>query len=195
MDRIHDIDKLLQTGIEMMVASGYHNTSINEVIRKAGLPKGSFYYLYKDKKAFALAAIRSYGDVLAEAMDRIFADPSFGPMEAVKQYYLQSIASLESTSYSRGCFIGNMGQEMSDVDEDFRELVQKIFARLNEKLSKQLNKAQHAGELSKSANTDVLAEIVENTWHGSLIHMKASKSSKPLDVFINDFFTLLMCNA
>ena len=141
MDRIHDIDSLLKTGIDLMVASGYHNTSINEVIRVAGLPKGSFYYLYKDKKAFALEAISRYAQDLGNGMDRVFSNADLTPLEAIRRYYLGSIQSLHEAGFSHGCFLGNMGQEMSDVDEDFRRVIELGFALIHEKLSVQLVKA------------------------------------------------------
>ena len=193
MDRIHDIQNLLQTGIDLMVASGYHHTSINEVIRQAKLPKGSFYYLYKDKKEFALAAIKNYSDELVASMEHVFADTALSPIEAVKQYYRQSIEALGASRFSQGCLLGNMGQEMSDVDEDFRKLIDQAFQRVHDTLQAQLVKAKQAGELSDRADADVLADLIINMWHGSLIRMKASRSEVPLNRFIEDFFEIV-CN-
>jgi len=194
MDRIHDVDNLLQTGIDLMAANGYHNTSINEVIRKAGLPKGSFYYLYKDKKAFALDAIKSYAEGLGENMDRVFSNNALSSVEAIKQYYMDSIQTLNNVGYAQGCFLGNMGQEMSDVDDEFRSVIEHGFALIHAKLNTQLIKAQQAGELAASSDTDVIADLLINTWHGSLIRMKTTRSQKPLDIFVNEFFLLLGCN-
>ena len=194
MERIHDVKKLIQTGVDLMIANGYHNTSINEVIRQAGLPKGSFYYLYKDKKAFALDAINDYSENLVVTMDKIFADESLSPIEAIRKYYANSIAGLKKANYANGCFLGNMGQEMSDVDEDFRDVIEKSFSRLRDKHSAQLVKAQEAGELGNHVNTDVYADIIINLWHGTMLRMKASRSKKPLDIFMNDFFNLIGCN-
>ena len=194
MDRKHDVDNLLQTGIDLMAANGYHNTSINEVIRKAGLPKGSFYYLYKDKKAFALDAIKNYAEGLGKNMDRAFSNDSLSSVEAIKQYYMDSIQILNNVGYAQGCFLGNMGQEMSDVDDEFRSVIEQGFALIHAKLNAQLIKAQQAGELAASADTGIIADLIINTWHGSLIRMKTTRSQKPLDIFVNEFFSFLGCN-
>lgn len=194
MERIHNIDKLLRTGIDMMVATGYHNTSINEVIKKAKLPKGSFYYLYKDKKTFALAALQRHGEEMVAAMQRFFSDPDHTPLAAIRAYYTDAIKTLSKDSYAYGCFLGNMGQEMSDVDNDFRQLVDHVFERIHNCLSAQLLSAQEVGEIKSSADADVIADLIINTWHGSLLRMKSSKSSQPLEIFINDFFSVIGCN-
>lgn len=194
MDRIHDVDNLLQTGINLMVASGYHNTSINDIIREAGLPKGSFYYLYKDKKAFALDAVRRYVDELVNDMAGVFSRESSTPLQAIKEFYLESIQSMDAVGFAHGCFLGNVGQEMSDVDPDFRKVVKEGFDRVHDQLSVQLSKAKEAGELAPNADVDVIADLFINTWHGSLLRMKASKSRKPLEIFINEFFSFVSCN-
>ncbi len=169
MERIHNIDKLLRTGIDMMVTTGYHHTSINEVIKKAKLPKGSFYYLYKDKKTFALAALQRHGEEMVASMHRFFSDPAYAPMASIKAYYADAIDTFSKDSYAYGCFLGNMGQEMSDIDADFRQLVDQVFERIHNSLSAQLILAQEAGELSSSADTDVIADLIINTWHDSLV--------------------------
>ncbi len=194
MDRIHSVDKLLQTGIAMMVADGYHNTSINKVIQQAGLPKGSFYYLYKDKKAFAIAAIQQYADDTLATMARIFENPALTPIAGVRQYFANSIDTFAKTNYCQGCFLGNMSLELSDVDEDFRTVIQHSLSRLSASIQQQLDLAIADGSLKKSANTAVLADLMINTWHGTLLRMKATRSRQPLEIFINDFFNQITCN-
>ena len=194
MDRIHNVDHLLQTGINMMAGSGYHHTSINEVIRQAGMPKGSFYYLYKDKKAFALDAVGHYVKDLLDNMERWFTDEAYGPLEAIKRFYEESIQSLNKVGYAHGCFLGNMGQEMADVDEDFRVVVERGFDQIHERLTAQLMKAEQAGELAEGANPSVIADLIINTWHGSLIRMKTTRSPQSLDVFTHSFFSMISRN-
>lgn len=193
MQRKHDIESLLQTGIDMMVAEGYHHTSINEVIKKAGMPKGSFYYLYKDKKAFALDVLTHYNAELGKSMDRFFSDEKYTPIEAIKAYFRNSINGLKEANYSWGCLLGNMAQELSDIDEDFRKIIDKTLDTVQKKLATQLKKAQEAGEINPNLDLDAMAEIIIFTWHGSLIRMKASRDKKPLDIFLNDFFNSF-CN-
>ena len=194
MERIHDVNKLLQTGIGMMMTNGYHNTSINAVIKEAKLPKGSFYYLYKDKKSFALDALRNYNDGLIGRFDELASNDAYTPMEAIKLFFQRGIDALKASNYSNGCFLGNMGQEMSNIDEDFRAVILQGFERLREGLSAHLKKAQEAGELNLDADTDVYAELIIHAYHGALLRMKTSKSKKPLDIFMHHFFSLVTCN-
>ena len=51
---------LLEAGTEIMLEKGYTNTGIQEVLLKAGVPKGSFYHYFASKEEFALAIIESF---------------------------------------------------------------------------------------------------------------------------------------
>ncbi|MCA0315662.1 MAG: TetR family transcriptional regulator C-terminal domain-containing protein [Candidatus Melainabacteria bacterium] len=53
-------DKLIEAGLQLMLAKGYTNTGIQEIVNQAGVPKGSFYHYFDSKESFALAIIDSF---------------------------------------------------------------------------------------------------------------------------------------
>lgn len=53
-------DKLIEAGLQLMLAKGYTNTGIQEIVNQAGVPKGSFYHYFDSKENFALAIIDSF---------------------------------------------------------------------------------------------------------------------------------------
>jgi len=53
-------DKLLHTAEELMLRDGYSATRVDDVIRKAGVSKGSFYHFFDSKESLGLAAIDQY---------------------------------------------------------------------------------------------------------------------------------------
>jgi TetR/AcrR family transcriptional repressor of nem operon len=60
MERAHELDfmkedtkqRLLMTGAEIMHLKGFNHTGIQEILDKAGVPKGSFYNYFKSKEDF-----------------------------------------------------------------------------------------------------------------------------------------------
>jgi len=46
-----DEEKLLQSALEEFTQKSYSEASLNSIIQRAGIPKGSFYYRFKDKYA------------------------------------------------------------------------------------------------------------------------------------------------
>lgn len=53
-------DKLVRAAEELMLRNGYSATRVDEVIRKAGVTKGSFYHFFDSKEALGLAALERY---------------------------------------------------------------------------------------------------------------------------------------
>src|SRR5258707_14224484 len=51
---------LVDAGLHLMLENGYHHTGIQDVLQAAGVPKGSFYYYFPSKEAFALEVIAQF---------------------------------------------------------------------------------------------------------------------------------------
>jgi AcrR family transcriptional regulator len=72
-------DKLIGVSVELIMLKGFNNTGIAEILSKAGVPKGSFYYYFKSKEDLGLAVIDHYGKLLSSGLEecsfsrRIFA--------------------------------------------------------------------------------------------------------------------------
>lgn len=56
-----DVKKMLiRSGMEMFTEKGYMTSDINGILKKVGVPKGSFYYYFDSKEQFGLEIMRNY---------------------------------------------------------------------------------------------------------------------------------------
>ncbi|MBL4709818.1 MAG: helix-turn-helix transcriptional regulator [Flavobacteriales bacterium] len=46
--------------MEIMWSKGYNATSVNDIVKAAEVPKGSFYFYFKSKEDFAIKALEKY---------------------------------------------------------------------------------------------------------------------------------------
>ena len=53
-------DFLLERGIELLWSKGYNATSVNDIVKAANIPKGSFYFYFDSKEDFTVKAIEKY---------------------------------------------------------------------------------------------------------------------------------------
>ncbi len=51
--------RLIDTGLGMLLEQGYNSLGIQALLTATGTPKGSFYHHFKDKEDFALKAARA----------------------------------------------------------------------------------------------------------------------------------------
>ena len=50
-------DKILAAALELYTEKGYHNTTVDEISKRAGMSTGIAYRYFKNKKAILLAAL------------------------------------------------------------------------------------------------------------------------------------------
>ena len=125
------------------------------------MPK-AFYHYFDNKEAFGLELIDRYADFFARKLDRHFSQPERSPLARVRAFVDDARDGM--ARYSRGCLIGNLGQEMGTLPESFRERLRATFEDWQHRLAECLGAAQQAGELAGSADTAALAAFFWIGW-------------------------------
>ncbi|MGH8672403.1 MAG: TetR/AcrR family transcriptional regulator, partial [Burkholderiales bacterium] len=55
MSRTQTREELVKVGAHIIAQHGFNTTGIEEVLKRAKVPKGSFYYYFASKEDFGLA--------------------------------------------------------------------------------------------------------------------------------------------
>ncbi|NHV27259.1 TetR/AcrR family transcriptional regulator [Burkholderia sp. D-99] len=187
-DLVATRDMLLRTGLEVLTEKGFSATGLDEILGRAGVPKGSFYHYFDSKEAFGLELIDRYADFFARKLDRHFSDPARPPLQRVHAFVDDARDGMARYDYSRGCLIGNLGQEMGALPESFRARLRTTFEDWQRRLADCLVAAQQAGELAGSAEPAELAACFWIGWEGAVLRAKLERSDQPLALFAQFFF-------
>lgn len=181
-------DLLLRAGLEVLTEKGFSATGIEEILHRAGVPKGSFYHYFESKEAFGSALIAQYAQFFACKMDHYLSDKTRSPLTRLRAFISEAQASMARHSFRRGCLVGNLGQEMGSLPESFRKQLQTVFADWQFRLSRCLIAAQETGELSRQADCEQLAAFFWIGWEGAVLRAKLEQSAAPLEIFARGFF-------
>lgn len=179
---------LLRAGLEVLTEKGFSAAGIDEILGRAGVPKGSFYHYFASKEAFGLGLIERYGEFFARKLDRHLDNRSLPPLARLHAFVDDAKAGMARLGYRRGCLIGNLGQEMGSLPESFRARLQETFEDWQARFSACLKEAQEAGEIARSADTDQLAAFFWIGWEGAVLRAKLEQSDRPLEVFAAFYF-------
>lgn len=183
---------LLKAGMELFLQGGYDHAGTSAILERAGVPRGSFYHHFKDKKAFALAVLQHYYECHLPVLDEVLSDERFRPLERLRRYFEGLRNHYHQREWREGCLLGLLGQELADQDEEAREVLTRLFSRWRHRLAACLREAQVAGTLSRELDCDQLAGFLIDGWEGALIQMKLRKSGAPLETFIHITFDRLL---
>jgi len=183
---------ILTSGAEAMLHKGYHGTGVQEIVDGAGVPKGSFYHYFNSKEDFALAAMEHMSCDGITTFEAALEDDGRSPRQRIMVAYGNAVAAIEAArDYAKGCFVGNMCQELADTHAAVAEKAEYLFRRYTAPLARCIRRGQAAGEINTDADPDKLSEAIFNSWEGAVLRMKSSRNSQPLNAFLDMLRTLL----
>lgn len=185
---------ILSIGADIIHLKGYNNTSINDICSAAKMPKGSFYYYFGSKEDFATELIDFYCSFMFSVQEKYLDMDGLPYLERLKGYFQEFRNYFISKNCCGGCPIGNLAQELSDSNDAIREKLRDALEKTKNNIAAFLRLAQENGEISKIPNPEELADFIFNSWEGSLLRMKVTKSIAPMELFEKTVFEVLLNN-
>jgi len=141
--------KLLNTALDLIWEQSYGSVSVDDICKRAGLLKGSFYHFFHSKSDLAVATLEFYWQQLRRPqLDQIFS-PQVAPLERFKLYsdqlYQNQKDRQEKIGRVCGCPINSLGSEVSAHDEKILAKSQEVTARVRTYFESALRDAQREG--------------------------------------------------
>ncbi|WP_298903765.1 TetR/AcrR family transcriptional regulator [uncultured Psychroserpens sp.] len=184
----HDIkaNTLLDKGMELLWSKGYNATSVNDIVKVAGIPKGSFYFYFESKEDFAVKAIEKYFDDHFTPAKEILQNNTISPKQRLLDFHEFRYNILKNElDCKMGCMACNVGNEMSEHSELIRTSILRKEQEVLSIITAVIQEAQDYGEISNTMNAEDIAAFIEDAGKGSMTTMKAMNSSYPIDNFMN----------
>lgn len=180
MGKTNAKNDILLSGARLIHEKGYHNTGLQEILRVAGVPKGSFYFHFKSKEDFGLQVMDTYASFIRHMAGKNLRDAALPPLVRLEKFFDCYIRHFQGMDLRYGCPIGNLMQEMSDLSEPFREKIGSIYDELCSLIRECLADARQAGELPEDIDAGEAAQFMFDSWEGAIMHMKLVRSPEPL---------------
>lgn len=187
--------ELIKVGMELLGTHGYNATGINAVLKRAKIPKGSFYHHFASKEEFGLATIEAFSGRFLTRLDLFLADNTLTPLNRLRVFLEKGLEQLESHKFTSGCLIGDLAQELAAQNEQLRSRLENVLRSWSERFAVCLREAQQAGELPLSADPDMIASLILSGWEGAVLRAKVMKSPQPVREFIDILFSTVLRKA
>lgn len=188
MKRSHNREDIIQAGLDIIFTRGFSGTGIETILKQANVPKGSFYNFFKSKEDFGLAVIDLFVSEMVALLQPHMEDVSTPPLLRIRKSFEVLITRFEDNNCSKGCLIANLGLEMSDYSETFRQRLEDALQRWIDSLAAILQDALEEGTVRFDVEPAVLAENIVASFEGALLCAKVKKSVEPLKNFIHLYF-------
>ncbi len=160
---------LIDSTFDEIYSKGYQGASLTTILKNAKVHKGSMYHFFENKKEMALVSIKEkIYERFVQRYSSIIALES-GYLEA----FIKSIKDTTNRDFNKGCPIANIVQEMSNIDEDFKVLMEEIYQTFRKNIKDILYLAIKKDEM-KECDTTKLALYIASTIEGAILSAKAT---------------------
>ena len=182
--------RLLDTGMSLIRSESFSGIGINDVLKKSGVPRGSFYHYFKSKEAFGLEVAQYYHGLQIEGANQVLNDQTLTPIARLEAFFRGASEEFKARNYAEGCLMCNLSTELADTNDEFQKILKKHWAELSSEVAQCLAHIQ-LGDigLGHLSNTEA-ADWLMNAWSGALVRMKAERSEAPLQLFEKTIFNI-----
>lgn len=188
-------DRLLDAAYGEIQRQGFQAASLSAILAETGLTKGALYHYFPSKKDLGLAVVDErvaltmgcnlIDDLVAPSPDAgsndgtdsregvTVAEPSALALLLNK---MEAACHWDEAGIRLGCPLNNLMQEMSGLDEDFRQRLNVILSRWQARTESLLRLAQTTGEVRADVDCHGAALFIVAAWEGAASVAKNQQS-------------------
>ncbi|WP_040556473.1 TetR/AcrR family transcriptional regulator [Reinekea blandensis] len=182
---------LIRSGLELLTEQGFVASGLDPILKRVGVPKGSFYYYFDSKEAFGLEVLAAYDRYFAAKLDKHLSSDTLPPLQRLQAFVEDAKQGMIRHDFRRGCLVGNLEQEVAYLPERFRPRLLSIYQHWQSKVAACLVASQQTGDVTPTMNCNELAEQFWIGWEGAINRSRLIRDTQPLDRFLNHFIQLI----
>lgn len=183
-------ERLIEAGLETLLAGGFNGVGVQDITDAAGVPKGSFYNHFESKEALAAEVVERYGSLTARRAH--LHDQALPPLERLRMHFTALNDIFINSKFARGCLLGNFSAELSNQSNLVRANLAKLFERWTEDLEIAIADAQAAAAIPSHCEPAELAAFLLDAYEGTLLRARVERSRKPFDRFMKVTFEKIL---
>ncbi|MBN4071939.1 TetR/AcrR family transcriptional regulator [bacterium AH-315-F18] len=163
--------RLLDAALDQIWAKGFRSTSLDDILGQAGVTKGALYHHFKNKRELGLAVVN---ERVLDMVVQHWAVPlqdTDDPITAIIDQFNNAMEAPDEELeriMRCGCPLNNLAQEMSGIDEGFREALQHVFNRWHDIFTEALTRGQKGGTVRTDIDARHAAHFLMAGMEGSV---------------------------
>ena len=180
--------RILEAAFQQMYRRGYQGMRLDDVVAATGLTKGALYHHFPSKQALGYAVV---DEVIGATVEELWLRPLRGaadPIEAITAALQTFWDSLDADVIKLGCPLNNLAQEMSPLDEGFRERLTRLYDAWRQGLREALADGKSRGLVRGDVHEECVADFIIAAVEGCI---GVAKNAQDLELLSRCGLTLL----
>jgi TetR/AcrR family transcriptional repressor of nem operon len=175
-------ERLLREGLRHFYATGFHGTSVDDLLAAAGAPKGSFYHHFGSKNAFAKVVIAEYMAQQLALLKGFAARSDLTALQKITAYFAELQSRLERKESRVGCLVGKFATELAPSSAEFSSVLSGALKDWRVVIAKLMTEGHKDGSIRRDMSSTQQAVLLQSLIQGSLVLALAERSHESLAV-------------
>jgi len=170
---------ILTIGRRLTAQKGYTGVGLSELLKAAGVPKGSFYHYFPSKEAYGCALLEDFIAEYKRGLNHSLRHPKMNARSRFLAYFTDWHRKQVSPNLEDRCLVVRLSAEVADLSSAMSNILHQGVNRIVAYLTDTLNEGIAEGTIAKLDDPAALAETIYHLWLGaslvaSLSHNDAS---------------------
>ena len=157
-------DRILRAAFMEFYRNGFQGGSLNHIVEAAGATKGALFHHFDGKQQLGYAVV---DEIIAPLLATRWLEPVAGsedPIADITRAFRTHVkADIESGHWLLGCPLNNLAQEMSPLDDGFRQRISELYDRWRKIYAAALTQGMKTGRVRDDvAPRSIAAMLVAN---------------------------------
>ena len=185
----HTRSEILRAAFDEIYANGFHASSLDAILERTALTKGALFHQFASKLELGYAVVDEV--IVPMTLARwitpleAFDDPLKGIITLVER----NIGESPAAELGLGCPLGNLIQEMSNTDTEFRRRLRRCVEIWIDGVAEHIERGRRTGYVRRSVKPRAVAEYVVVTIEGLFAVAKGLRDKSVVPGFVSSLRT------
>lgn len=174
--------RILAAATRLVSKHGFNGIGLSDILKEAGVPKGSFYHWFASKEQLGVELLRSVGKAVLDEQKALLSRTDMMP-DAIDRLAAAIEVGLHELLKNQDTPVGMMlklGGEISSTSDAMRLEVAAFFQAAIKLYTDLIKEGQKAGQIRDDVRAADLASVVCDVWSGAYMRALVVRTAQAL---------------
>jgi TetR/AcrR family transcriptional repressor of nem operon len=183
---------ILSVAKVLILGKGFSAVGLNEILKTAQVPKGSFYHYFDSKEHFGTALLENYFDEYLARLDiALNVNGAHSALQLLFDYFGRWKNSQCSDITNDKCLVVKLSGEVSDLSEAMRLALKQGTQRVITRLAYCIQQALDNNEIKLDSDAVTVTKELYYLWIGATLMAKVNHTPDAFDVAMDVLYARL----
>lgn len=171
---------ILDIGLGIFAGKGFTSVGLNELLKTAGVPKGSFYHYFESKEQFGQAMLEDYFARYLADIDLLLDDEAASGHQRLMRYWQRWLDRQCADCTDQKCLVVKLSAEVADLSDAMRLTLRDGTDRIVARIARTIAAGIADGSLP-AVDAQATAQTLYQLWLGASLLGKLHRDRQALE--------------